>query len=141
MLHPPLRWPPEFPPRNGWSRFFLGIRWLGPDVSFFRRLQEQQAARGPEVMTAWPTDDEREAALVLGRLLEKHVGWPTPYFLPDDSFAVVAYGPKLVEMDSPFDDFKTALEAEVGTNMPSSSWDSSFGAVARFIAPLLRART
>ncbi len=92
-------------------------------------------------MAAWPTDDEREAALVLGQLLEKHVGWSTPYFLPDDSFAAVAYGPKLVEMDSPFDDFRAALEAEIGTNMPLSSWDSSFGTVVRAIAPLLRART
>ncbi len=54
---PLLVWPEHFPPESRWDRFLMGVPVLGPDLSFFRDLEAQQAARTEEVMALW--GDER----------------------------------------------------------------------------------
>lgn len=95
-----LRWPEGFPPASRWKRFFVGVRWLGPDVSFFRNLRDQQAARTPDLMKQWRGDPRRlRAAEVLGKAFQAHLGWSTPYFSPSDEFCAIAAGPRFRLVD------------------------------------------
>ena len=48
-----LVFPEHFPPATRWKKFFIGVRWLGPDLSFFKDLKAQQAARSADSMHAW----------------------------------------------------------------------------------------
>src|SRR5262245_30155413 len=89
-----LKWPAHWPPTSGRKRFFIGVRWLGPDLSFFRGLRELQAKRSENLMTAWPEGEQRNAAPIIGRALQIALRWPTPYFLPDDKLNAVVYGPR-----------------------------------------------
>lgn len=97
----PLTWPAHFPPSTAVERFFVGIRWLGPDLSFFQELRASQAARDRSALSAWGDDPERRK---LGRFisvfLHRHIQWPGRYFIPDDSFAACMHGPKLNEIDN-----------------------------------------
>jgi len=95
-----LRYPENFPPTGGWDRFFLGVRWLGPDTSFFKDLRKRQASRTAEDMSAWGSGDLREIAMILGEAFSRYCGWPTPYFLPNDVVTVVANGPSFGWMDT-----------------------------------------
>jgi hypothetical protein len=49
----PLVFPPHFPPTTRWKRFFQGVRWLGPDLTFFKMLKRQQANRLQNQMEVW----------------------------------------------------------------------------------------
>jgi hypothetical protein len=89
----PLVWPEHFPPESWWGRFLICIPLFGPDLSFFRELAAQQAARTEEVMAAWTDERERHVALSLGECLQKQWGWKTPYFIPSDRTVAVIGGP------------------------------------------------
>lgn len=111
----PLRWPDSFPPRTRREQFFLGVRWLGPDLSFFDDLRRSQAARTLELFSASWAEPERTNALAVGTLIQRHIGWRTPYFLPRDAFAVIAYGPRFQSMDDLlFASFADAIDDEIG---------------------------
>jgi len=95
-----LRWPEGFPPESRWKRFFVGVRRLGPDVTFFRKLRDQQAARTPDLMKQWKGDPRRRrTAEVLGKAFQAHLRWSTPYFLPADEFSAIAAGPRFSLVD------------------------------------------
>jgi hypothetical protein len=120
----PLVWPEDYPPKNRWDSFFMGFPGLGPDLSFFKGLEEQQAARTEEVMAAWSDEQERRVALSLGQILRKHWGWKQPYFLPVDQTMVVVCGPDssaFFEMDLAdiFEDFNEQL----GTRLTAGFWE------------------
>ncbi len=40
-----LQIPEHFPPKAAWKRFFIGVRWLGPDLSFFKAMKTEQGQR------------------------------------------------------------------------------------------------
>ena len=121
----PLVWPGHFPPESWWGRFLLGTPLLGPDVSFFKKLEAQQAARTEEVMTGWTDERERRVALSLGTCLQRDWGWKTPYFIPGDSMVAVIGGPDpwtYFEMDLA-DAFK-AYEEQLGQRMEAGFWEA-----------------
>src|SRR5438093_4737062 len=95
MINPEtaLAWPKHFPPKGRVKRFFVGVRGLGPDLSFFRELRDLQGNRTRSVMALWPNWPARRLAFRLGALLRIAVRWPKPYFIPADHFGVAAYGP------------------------------------------------
>ncbi|MEZ5457515.1 MAG: hypothetical protein R3F04_15650 [Lysobacteraceae bacterium] len=94
-----LNFPSHFPPTTRWKKFFIGVRWLGPDLSFFKTLKATQAARHPDQMEAWTDAKQREIAEMLGEILSRRLGWKTGVFLPQDSMAVVFHGPRFDFLD------------------------------------------
>jgi hypothetical protein len=95
----PLVFPPYFPPTTRWKRFFIGVRWLGPDLSFFKELKRQQASRMQSQMEVWGSGKQREIAEILSQALKQEVRWPTSVFLPGDSFQVMCNGPSFGMVD------------------------------------------
>ena len=95
----PLVFPPHFPPKTRWKRFFIGVRWLGPDLSFFKQLKQQQAERKQGQMDVWGSGRRREIAEQLAHGFKKEVRWPTSVFFPDDSFQVMCNGPSFGTLD------------------------------------------
>jgi hypothetical protein len=49
----PSVWPDDFPPTDPVKKFFYGIRWLGPDISFFKGLRRQQALRNEKLLSTY----------------------------------------------------------------------------------------
>lgn len=94
-----LKWPAYFPPTGRRERFFIGVRWLGPDLSFFKALRQIQAERDENSLTVWPEGEQRDTASVIGRALQMNVRWPKPYFLPEDRLNTVVYGPRFRSID------------------------------------------
>jgi hypothetical protein len=122
----PLVWPEDFPPTDPVKKFFYGIRWLGPDISFFKRLQAQQAARTEAQMAAWTDAKERQVVQVFGKCLCKAIGWKTPYFIPADSAVTVSYGPKFRSMEEfLFEEATREYEQRVGKRFRKRFWENS----------------
>ena len=95
----PLVFPPHFPPTTRREKFFIGVRGLGPDLSFFKQLKKQQGERTPEQMKVWGSGKRREIAEQLALGFKKEVRWPTAVFLPADSFEVMCNGPAFGMLD------------------------------------------
>ena len=124
--HPPLRYPPDYPPTTRWKRFFLGVPWLGPDLRFFRALHATQAARTAASMAAWGGGVRQALAEAVGAIFAEHCAWPTPWFLPDDDVAVIADGPGVGWFEDPDRGAAIkAIEALVGTRRPDAFWTSA----------------
>ena len=100
-MHPdePLRYPSHYPPTGRWKRFFIGVRWIGPDLSFFKILRSNQASRTSSSMDAWGGGDRQVLAAAVGVVLSRHCRWPAPYFLPGDSLLVITGGPSFAAID------------------------------------------
>ena len=124
-----LRWPGDYPPEDGWQRFVIGVRWLGPDVSYFRLLRDQQARRTPDSMKQWGSDQRRrKTAEVFGRAFQRHLRWPAAYFLPSDEFRAIAGGPRFSLVDH--GDLEWAVneaEPELDGPAPDEFWASAQG--------------
>jgi hypothetical protein len=131
-----LQWPSHFPPKTRSHRFFIGVRGLGPDLSFFADLRRAQAQRTDAVLAAWP-EELRDRALSLGKVVAKAAGWPTPFFLPQDSFNVSAYGPRLLEyQEHPIEEIAFAGAQQFG-GAPifwESALEKTFGEVVNDLA-------
>ena len=138
----PLALPPHFPPTTRWKKFFIGVRWLGPDLSFFRKLKQQQAERREEQMEVWGSGNRREVADQLAHGFKKEVRWPTSVFLPDDSFQVMCNGPSFGMLD---DLGSIAViqhfEERYGIRIPNSFWvgreRATFGEIVDAVTGLL----
>jgi hypothetical protein len=116
----PLFWPAHYPPTDPVKKFFIGIRWLGPDLSFFKELRDQQAARVNGLMACWPTNEEHEVALIMGKHFQRSIGWKTPFFLPNDRFIVIAYGPRFQSMDAYVEFEESVADIKKDLQMDSS---------------------
>jgi len=122
----PLHYPAHYPPTNRWQRFFIGVRWLGPDLSFFKLLQSAQASRTRETMDAWGGGDRQSLATEVGIALAMQCGWPTPYFVPEDHVAVIVGGPEFGATDgTDVDNAIGAIEEVAGVKMGTAFWWSS----------------
>jgi hypothetical protein len=122
----PLRYPPNFPPTNKWDRFFLGVRWLGPDTSFFDQLRKQQASRTANDLGSWGDGDRHRMALLVGSVFASHLRWPTPFFLPDDDLAVISNGPDFGWGDrTDVDETVREIEEKLGVNLGDNFWFGS----------------
>jgi len=135
----PLEWPAHFPPTDPVKKFFIGIRWLGPDLGFFRELRDQQAARTITLMAFWQSDDERSIALLMGKHFRRSIDWKTGVFLPQDRFCVIAYGPRFQSMgeDDFFEESLVGIHKDLGMELPDTFWqqviESSFQDVVRAV--------
>lgn len=127
-MHPgqPLQYPPHYPPSTRWKRFFTGVRGLGPDLAFFDTLRAAQGARAAEFLSGWGDADRQRLASDVGSILATHCNWPSPYFLPEDSFAVIAGGSTFGWADeTDVGDAVSALGEYFGTRMPQGFWDEA----------------
>jgi hypothetical protein len=119
----PLVFPPHFPPTTRWKKFFLGVRWLGPDLSFFKLLKRQQAERLQSQMDVWGCGERRQVAEELSLAFKEKVHWPTSVFLPEDFFQVMCNGPSFGLLD----DLGSIaairqFEEHYGVRIPNSFW-------------------
>lgn len=94
-----LQFPEHFPPKTAWKRFFIGVRWLGPDLSFFAAMKAEQGQRTSEDLRAWVAGPERELAVAIGTVLSRELGWKVNVFLPEDSVAAAFRGPSFDHSD------------------------------------------
>jgi hypothetical protein len=101
----PLRYPDNYPPTNKWDKFFLGVRWIGPDLSFFNTLRTLQAQRAVRDMDSWGGGQRQHIAQVISNILAHQLGWQSAVFLPEDSANVCFHGPRF-----DFIDGESALE-------------------------------
>jgi hypothetical protein len=95
-------------------------------------------------MTVWH-EGRRTTALMIGRALQTTVGWPTPYFLPEDRLNVVLYGPRFQSLDgSGWDSALVAIADELGRQAPvdfsqrCAEHDISFGEFVGAVVALPR---
>ena len=121
----PLVYPGHYPPRDRWQQFFLGVRWLGPDLSFFEGLRLQQSARTALVMEAWTDAAHREMASAVGRILHECLRWPTPYFVPSDRWLVMCGGPAFDMIDvGDLTAAISAIELHLCSKLQQDFWSS-----------------
>jgi hypothetical protein len=138
----PLVFPPHFPPTTPWEKFFIGVRWLGPDLSFFKQLKQQQSQRMQDQMEVWGSGKRREVAEFLAHGFKKEVRWPTSVFLPSDSFAVMCNGPSFGMLD---DLGSTVVmeqfEKRYGVRIPDAFWTGrkreTFGEIVEALSGLV----
>ena len=124
----PLVWPAHFPPTEPVKKFFIGLRWLGPDLRFFKDLRKQQAGRIADHMAVWPTDEERDMALLMGKHFRHSIAWRTEFFLPPDHFKVIAYGPRFQSMDDMlFEEASLGIETDIGLKLADAFWQETIG--------------
>jgi hypothetical protein len=134
-----LEFPPHFPPTDPWKKFFIGVRWLGPDLSFFAALKHQQGNRTAESMAVW-SNRELDLAQAIGSVLARALGWKSPYFLPEDMVDVVFHGPSFdfTDPESAFDDVVGMLDARFGIKPTDEFWHHhSKGTFGSLIAGLV----
>lgn len=79
---PGLHYPSDFPPTDRWKKFFIGVRWLGPDISFFADLKKVQAARSLTEMEQWGGGERQKLAEAISAALAVQLGWKSAVFLP-----------------------------------------------------------
>jgi hypothetical protein len=141
----PLVFPPHFPPTTRWKKFFNGVRGLGPDLSFFKVLKQQQADRVQSQMAEWGSGKQREIAEFLSESFKKEVRWPTSVFLPEDSFQVMCNGPSFGSLD----DLGSiaviqTFEKHYGIRVPNSFWvgreQATFGEIVEALIGLVANR-
>src|SRR5690606_8158279 len=123
----PLQYPPQYPPSERWQRFFIGVRWLGPDLSFFPKLRMQQAARLPGQLSLWGGGARQAVATEVGAIFSRRLRWPTPYFLPIDNIAVIAGGPRFSTIDGDLDaeDAIGEIEEALMVKMTKTFWQDA----------------
>jgi hypothetical protein len=121
-----LRFPEHFPPTERWKKFFIGVRWLGPDLSFFKTLKAVQAQRDISSMNAWGGGRRQEVAVLVSRVLAQQLGWKSEYFMPDDSATVAFHGPRFdfSDPESAFEAVLEALKSDFEISPPASFWHS-----------------
>lgn len=96
----PLEYPNHYPPTDRWKKFFIGVRWLGPDLSFFKELNNEQAARTAIQMNAWGGGLKQTIAQRISEILVRRLKWKNLVFLPSDELAVVVNGPRFDPIDN-----------------------------------------
>ncbi len=129
----PLVFPAHYPPKDTWKKFFNGVRWLGPDLSFFNTLRARQAARSADMMHVWGIASRQKLALDVGTLFSKHLRWPTPYFLPQDRVDVIATDPTLGFLLDGAEAVIEEIEALLGKQMGDTFWSSFTGSFEELI--------
>ncbi len=121
-----LEYPPHYPPTDRWKKFFIGVRWLGPDLSFFKNLKQQQGSRTSDCMKSWGSNERKDLATAFGCALKEWLRWPTPYFIPEDKFLVIAGGTKFQMVDSlELEGALREVEKYLGMRLPDSFWQAS----------------
>ncbi len=121
---PPLRYPAHYPPTTWRHRFFIGVRWLGPDLGFFKQLACQQGSRSPTTMDQWGGGVRQHVAAEIGVILAHRLRWGSTYFLPDDSVAVVFGGPDfgVIDVDLDVDDALSEIAETLAVKLPTHFW-------------------
>ena len=128
-----LCFPTHFPPKDRWNKFFIGVRWLGPDLSFFSELKARQGQRTPEDMEEWGGGRRQRVAEAISKVLARQLGWKTEFFVPQDSVAVAFHGPRFDfnDPESAFEEVLEVLARDFNLKVAEAFWlkhsDSTLG--------------
>jgi hypothetical protein len=136
-----LEFPPHFPPTGKWNKFFIGVRWLGPDLSFFKTLKELQANRTAADMSQWGGGERQILAEKISLILHQQLGWGCAVFVPKDAAVVALHGPRFDfnDPEAAFDDIVEMLDRDYSLKPPRSFWESMEGATLGQLVDGLRA--
>jgi hypothetical protein len=139
----PLVFPSHFPPTDRWKKFFIGVRWLGPDLSFFDKLKAQQGQRTVREMSLWGGGQRQAVAETIGLVLHQRLRWPTEVFVPDDSFQVICTGPRFDFIDDfAGEEAIEKVELMLAIKVASAFWEgkeeATFGEVVDALLALKR---
>ena len=140
----PLVYPDHYPPTGWRERFFIGVRWLGPDLSFFKNLRATQASRTSASMHSWGGGPRQELATVMGAIFARRLRWPTAFFLPNDIVCVIAGGPSfgMLANDPDVLDAIGEIEEQIGVKMPRQFWQgASLSPLGSVVDQLLAAKS
>ena len=123
-----LHFPSHFPPTDRWKKFSIGVRWLGPDLSFFRDLKKIQAERSPAEMATWAGGLRQRLAEAMSHALSEQLGWKSAVFLPGDSAAVAFHGPSFdfSDQESALEAVKEVLAQDFNITVPEVFWAEHF---------------
>jgi hypothetical protein len=121
-----LRFPDHFPPTSHWKKFFIGVRWLGPDLSFFKALKQTQARREEADLMEWGGGKRQAIATAVSATLADQLGWKSRVFLPQDAVAVAFHGPSFewTDPESAFEAVVKVLEVGFDLSAPEAFWQS-----------------
>ena len=119
-----LQFPKHFPPTDPWKKFFIGVRWLGPDLSFFKELKTLQGQRSSAEMAAWRGGQRQRLAEAISRILARRLGWKSEVLLPQDSATVAFHGPRFDfnDPESAFEEVLEVLNRDFGLSVPAAFW-------------------
>ena len=75
-------------------------------------------------MASWPTNEEREIALVMGKQFQRSIGWKSEFFLPQDHLHVIANGPRFQSMDGDdlFENSLDGIKKDLRIELPDDFW-------------------
>jgi len=138
----PLKFPDHFPPKDFWNKFFIGVRRIGPDLSFFKDIEKQQGARDIQLLCLWGGGIRQEIAEAISTELCKSQKWASNVFIPQDMLAVIWNGPRFQSIDDlTFEHALNVIEKKYNLKIPQSFWNgldvATFGEfVDKFIALL-----
>lgn len=137
MPEQPLQYPAHYPPTDRRKRFFIGVRWLGPDLSFFPALKARQAARSSALMDTWGGGSRQHCAERVGRIFAEQLHWRTPVFLPEDRMNVVLGGPSFDGTDT-LDAWAAVrvVEEEIRVRFPDAFWNDPELTMAQVVTAL-----
>ena len=128
------------------QHFFIGVRGLGPDTSFFTEQAALQASRAAHCLMQWGNDQTITALVeAIGAAFKGELGWGSPYFLPEDEWSRIAYGPSFNMVDSGnYEAAKKHVTAALGCKL-DSEWEKavyslSLRGVVDSLAALLKQR-
>ncbi len=128
----PLRFPDHFPPKDFWKKFFIGVRWFGPDMSFFEDIEAQQGARDKTHLDIWGGGIRQEIALMFSTDLCELQKWRTNVFIPQDKLNVIWNGPRYQSIDDlAFEHALKIIEKKCGVKIPRSFWTGMEDAIRR----------
>ena len=65
-----IHFPDHFPPNTWMKKFFIGVRWLGPDLSFFKDIKILQANRTECMMDIWGDVRRKDMAESISNILK-----------------------------------------------------------------------
>ena len=120
-----LKFPEHYPPTDRWKKFFIGVRWLGPDLSFFKDLKAMQARRDQKSMAEWGGGKRQAVAERIAGILSFQLGWKSNVFLPGDIAEVAFNGPAFdfIDSDRAFEEVVEMLKTIFGINPSQSFWE------------------
>ena len=102
----------------------MGVRWLGPDLSFFKELKIQQANRSATDLDEWCGGSRQAVATAISKVLANQLGWKSEVFLPNDAVSVAFNGPQFDfnDPDSAFEEVVEVLERHFQIIVPNTFW-------------------
>lgn len=142
MIVAPLAWPPSWErcrPKSRFTRFFVGVPFIGPQAGAFRFVCRQLASRNQSCLDLWGSDPLRsQLAAKVSAILKDYLRWPNSLFIPPDPFQIVGWDHTVYSVDHLLvTEAFMVIEDKTGAKLSDSffedCWDLPYGNVIALI--------